>query len=105
MRKGEKSLDAFFLMWRKEVRKIGRLSLEYEERIYIEDSLGKGKKVVEIAYELNRSVATIYRELQRGFTGEYDWYQNRVYSAELGQKTYKMNKRNCGRKVNKVKNE
>ncbi len=74
-------------------------ALTYEERQYIESSLKEGKEIIEIAYKLEKSITTIYREIERGFTGEMNLIYGREYSAELGQRTYMENKLKCGRKA------
>ncbi len=73
-------------------------ALTYDERKYIEKSIKDGKEIIEIAYKLEKSITTIYREIERGFTGEINLIYGREYSAELGQKTYMENKMKCGRK-------
>ncbi len=74
------------------------IQLNYEDRVFIEESLQNGVSIVEIAYKLGKSTTTIYTELKRGDTGKFDEYYQRIYSAKLGQKTYMDNKRKCGRK-------
>lgn len=73
--------------------------LKYSDRVIIEEDYRRGLKPIQIATKLNVSIATIYREFERGYTGKLDKTFQREYSAELGQKTYMENKRKCGRKA------
>jgi IS30 family transposase len=61
--------------------------LTYEDRKSIENLYKSGESLVEIASELGVHLATIYREMTRGKTGELDGNGRSGYSAEIAQKT------------------
>lgn len=68
--------------------------LALEDRKRIEAMYNSGKSVQEIADEMRRNRAGIYRELRRGETGEMDANGRAAYSAELAQKnTYETRQR------------
>lgn len=74
-------------------------SLKYEDRVKIEQFYKAGLKPIQIAMEIDRSLTTIYREFERGYTGEVDEHDRRGYSAELGQQRFMENKKRCGRRT------
>ncbi|MFV0520171.1 MAG: helix-turn-helix domain-containing protein [Lachnospirales bacterium] len=78
---------------------MARIQLDYKDRLFIEESLRNGVSIVEIAYKLDKSVTTIYSELNRGDTGNIDENYKKIYSAKLGHQTYLENKSRCGRKT------
>ena len=51
---------------------------------------------MDIAAKIGRSVAAIYEELKRGYTGELDENKRPVYSADLAQQTAQENIRRRG---------
>lgn len=61
--------------------------LTYEDRKSIESLYSAGASLADIASELGVHLATIYREMTRGGTGELDGNGRNGYSAELAQKT------------------
>ena len=61
--------------------------LTYEDRKSIEALYKAGESLVDIASELGVHLATIYREMTRGGTGELDGNGRSGYSAEIAQKT------------------
>ena len=61
--------------------------LTYEDRKSIEALYTAGVSLADIASELGVHLATIYRELTRGGTGELDGNGRGGSSAELAQKT------------------
>jgi len=61
--------------------------LNYEDRKSIEALYKAGVSLVDIASELGVHLATIYREMTRGGTGELDGNGRSGYSAEIAQKT------------------
>lgn len=65
--------------------------LTYEDRKSIEALYTAGVSLADIATELGVHLATIYRELTRGGTGELDGNGRGGYSAELAQKTVQDN--------------
>ena len=67
-----------------------------EQRREIERMYAEGERVVDIASRLKRSVAAIYEELKRGYTGELDGYARLKYSAELAQAVAQENFRRRG---------
>lgn len=54
---------------------------------------------LEIAARLGVHTATIYHELQRGYTGEVDAAQREVYSAERAQAVVRENFKRRGRRA------
>ena len=60
--------------------------MEYADHQKIEEMWADGKSPKEIAASLNVHLATVYGELKRGETGEYDKNQRRAYNAELAQR-------------------
>lgn len=77
--------------------------LTYDDRKSIEALYASGVSLTDIASELGVHLATIYRELTRGGTGELDDNGRCRYSAELAQKTVQNNiKRRGHRKLAKV---
>lgn len=82
---------------RKEVKALNGYSyLTLEQRREIERMYTEGERVVDIAACLKRSVAAIYAELKRGYTGEFDSYARQKYSADLAQATAQENFRRRG---------
>lgn len=61
--------------------------LAYEDRKKLEALYSAGASLADIAAELGVHLATVYRELTRGATGELDKNGRSGYSAELAQKT------------------
>ena len=62
--------------------------LTLEQRREIERMYTEGERVVDIAARLKRSVAAIYAELKRGYTGEFDSYARHMAHVEGGEKYY-----------------
>lgn len=61
--------------------------LTFEDRKRLETLYKQGEKLSTIANSLGVHLATIYRELIRGDTGEIDENGRNEYSAKLAQKT------------------
>ena len=59
----------------------------YEDRKHFEEQYNAGAALPDIAYTLGVHIGTIYRELNRGSTGEIDANGRAGYDAELAQKT------------------
>ena len=76
--------------------------LTLEQRREIERMYADGERVVDIASRLKRSSAAIYKELTRGYTGEFDGYARPKYSADVAQATAQENfqRRGNRRKAN-----
>ena len=70
--------------------------LTFDQRREIEALYGEGIRTVDIAARIGRSVAAIYEELKRGYTGELDENKRPVYSADLAQTTAQENIRRRG---------
>lgn len=70
--------------------------LTFDQRREIEALYGEGIRTVDIAAKIGRSVAAIYEELKRGYTGELDENKRPVYSADLAQTTAQENIRRRG---------
>lgn len=75
----------FFLSERrKEACKMDGYSyLTFDQRRKIEALYSDGERAVDITAKIGRSVAAIYEELKRGYTGELDGNKRPVYSADL----------------------
>lgn len=58
----------------------------------------EGQRAQDIADALGVHVATIYKELQRGDTGNFDRNMNREYNAKLAQARLTESLRNRGKK-------
>lgn len=58
----------------------------------------KGERVQDIADQIGAHVATVYKELKRGETGELDRNMRREYSAMLAQRRLAENFKKRGRK-------
>ena len=61
--------------------------LTFEDRKSIEALYAANTSLVEIASKLGVHLATIYREMTRGSTGELDNNGRGGYSADIAQKT------------------
>ncbi len=72
--------------------------LTFEDRKKIEAWHARGERPLDIAAKLGVHTATIYHELQRGYTGERDEAQRDIYSAERAQSTVQENFKCRGRK-------
>ena len=72
--------------------------LKLEERRIIEEMYAKGAKPGEIAERVGKCQATIYRELERGKTGETDSRFRQGYSAEVAEARVNRSYRNRGRR-------
>lgn len=69
------------------------------ERAEIERLHNGGAPAAVIAERVCAHVATIYRELQNGYTGAVDEYGRRVYSAEIAQRTFERNIKRRGERA------
>lgn len=70
----------------------------YDDRKQLEDRYNAGTALTEIADSLGVHLSTIYRELNRGNTGELDANGRAGYSAELAQKAMLESLKRRGRK-------
>ena len=72
-----------------------------DERMKIEALHTAGYSITEIAKQMNRNYTTIYREIRRGRTTQRnsDWTERTIYSADLAQMKYEVNKKQCGREL------
>ena len=73
--------------------------LTYEGRKNLEALYADGESLTNIASKLGVHLATVYRELTRGGTGEIDNNGRCGYSAELGQKRVSENFKRRGRRA------
>ena len=78
-------------------RKLRYLGLS--ERAEIERLHNVGAPAAAIAERVGSHVATIYRELQNGYTGTVDECGRRVYSAEVAQRTFERNIKRRGERA------
>lgn len=65
--------------------------LTFNQRREIERMHNSGIRTVEIAEHIGRSVAAVYEELKRGYTGERNANKQRTYSAEQAQTVFQDN--------------
>ena len=79
--------------------------LTYEGRKNLEALYADGESLTDIASKLGVHLATVYRELTRGGTGELDNNGRCGYSAELGQKRVSENFKRRGRRAVNNKTE
>jgi len=68
------------------------------ERAEIE-RLHNGGTPAAIAERIGSHVATIYKELPKGYTRAVDEYGRRVYSAEVAQRTFERNIKRQGERA------
>lgn len=59
---------------------------------------GAGDRPLEIAARLGVHTATVYHELQRGYTGDLDKNQRPAYDPQLAQRTVQANFKRRGRR-------
>lgn len=69
-----------------------------KDRKRISELWDDGKSKLEIAAELGVCVATVYKELERGQTGETDHNFREKYDPARGQAVYNARMKNCGRR-------
>ena len=69
------------------------------ERAEIEKLHKGGAPAAAIAARVGCHTATIYRELQNGYTGAVDEYGRRVYSAEVAQRAFERNIKRRGERA------
>ena len=65
--------------------------LTFDQRREIERLHNAGTRTVDIAAHFGRSVAAVYEELKRGYTGERNENKQRKYSAERAQTVFQDN--------------
>ena len=81
------------------VKRVGKYkTLALRDRKLIADMYAKGNRAEDIAAKIGASPATVYRELDRGATGELDDNQRPVYDAKLGERAYQDALRRRGRR-------
>ena len=73
--------------------------IEYADRQKIEKMWMDGKKVEEIAEAVEVHIATIYKELRRGWDGTLDRNQRQAYSATLAEQNVQANFKRRGRRA------
>lgn len=76
--------------------------LTIAQRREIERLYAAGGTPREIAEAIGVTVATIYRELQRGATGEFDELYRPAYSADVAERAVRSSMRNRGRRRSNV---
>lgn len=65
--------------------------LTFDQRREIERLHNAGTRTVDIAAYLGRSVAAVYEELKRGYTGERNENKQKKYSADRAQTVFQDN--------------
>ena len=91
----------FFYFFGKEDGEMGR-KLRYlgpNERAEIEKLHNGGAPAAVIAGRIGAHVATVYRELQNGYTGDVDEYGRKVYKADLAQENFERNIKRRGERA------
>lgn len=92
------SSDALIFLCRNGGEAMKYECLKLEERRIIEEMYAKGAKPGEIAERVGKCQATIYRELERGKTGETDSRFRQGYSAAVAEARVNRSYRNRGRR-------
>lgn len=69
------------------------------ERAEIEKLHNGGAPAVVIAGKIGANVATVYRELNNGYTGDVDEYGRKVYKAALAQENFEKNIKRRGERA------
>lgn len=72
--------------------------LTLEDRRSLEQLYSQGAGLSDIANSLKVHIATVYRELARGDTGELNKHGREGYSAEVAQKAFQDSLKKRGRK-------
>lgn len=88
----------FFWPKRKEDNPITCRYFTYEDRKQLEEQYNAGSALSHIADTFSVHLSTVYRELNRGSTGEIDANGRAGYSAELAQKNMLESLKRRGRK-------
>lgn len=65
--------------------------MTFDQRREIERMHNAGIRTVDIAAHIGRSVAAVYEELKRGYTGERNENKQKKYSADLAQTVFQDN--------------
>lgn len=65
--------------------------MTFDQRREIERMHNEGIRTVDIAAHIGRSVAAVYEELKRGYTGERNENKQKKYSADLAQTVFQDN--------------
>ena len=73
-------------------------NLTYEDRKILEKLYANGLRLPDLADILNVHLATIYRELSRGDTGEMDSHGRSGYNTEKAQRLLKQNLKKRGKR-------
>ena len=100
----KKSLGFFlhiFLPWRNEVTKMQateRTTMTMEDRKILSEMWAAGEKATAIATRLGVCPASVYKELQRGYTGRLNELSRPEYDPARGQAEYQRRLRNRGRR-------
>jgi len=82
-----------------EVNEVGKYKrLVLCDRKKIEKMYSTGSRVEDIASRVGVSASTVWRELNRGSTGEYDVNHRPAYNAELADKAVQEAVRRRGRR-------
>ena len=74
--------------------------LSYEDRKTIESLYSAGMRLPEIADKIGFSLRALYKDLDKGATGELNEIGRRGYSAELAQRVTQDNIKRRGTKNN-----
>lgn len=69
----------------------GYAYLTLEQRREIEKLHNAGVRTAEIADHIGKSVAAVYEELKRGYTGERNENKQKIYNADLAQTVFQDN--------------
>lgn len=79
--------------------------LTLKDRELLESLYLKGERPQDIADTIDVHVATVYKELKRGYTGELDRNGRKEYSAELAQRCLVQSFKQRGRKTEGAEHE
>lgn len=96
--------DALFFCTKRHLKEGEKVESKYRylafaDRQLIETMYRGGARALDIAIKLGVHTATIYRELQHGYTGELDQNQRQAYSAEVAERAAQENFKRRGRRT------
>lgn len=80
------------------VNMTGYKYITFDDRKKIEKLYNDGMKITDIAVAVGFSFAAVYRELKRGYTGNYDSNMQPEYNAEIAQVTFCKSLKSRGRR-------
>jgi IS30 family transposase len=77
-------------------------NINYTDRRLIAELLTSGLNAYDIAERVSVAPASIYRELRRGLTGDFDEAGRLIYDPDIAEATTKINRRRSGREPRQI---